>query len=478
MANALMIDFGSTYTKVVAVDLDAQLLLGCAQAPTTVKDLMVGLTEAMENLYAVTGKVAFDHKLACSSAAGGLRMVAIGFVKELTVEASRRAALGAGAKVVEVFSNGLDAMDIAQLQQIKPDVILLSGGTDGGNKAILLENAKLLAASGLQAPVVIAGNRKAAPQAAELLAAAGVEAIITENVLPQVDILNVEPAREAIREVFMKRIVIAKGLDKAQAFVNQVLMPTPMAVLHAAKLLAEGTRDEEGLGDVVIVDVGGATTDLHSVAQPVTTGNTVVKGLPEPYAKRTVEGDLGIRHNALTILEMAGAPKILAQGGVPEASIDLPAYIQLIAAMPRKVPDNPLEERIDLGLAKTATEVAMARHAGTFEEVHFVDGKVRQLTGKDLTEVKALIGTGGVFAYGGHGFEILRGALFESRAPQSLRPRGPQMYLDSMYCLFAVGLLSQLAPTVALRIAKKAMRSAALGTDAERVPSGEASAAA
>jgi uncharacterized protein (TIGR01319 family) len=460
MATAIMIDFGSTYTKTVAVDLTSSRILGCAQAPTTVQDLMIGLTEALANLAQITGPIEFDHKLACSSAAGGLRMIAIGFVKELTVEASRRAALGAGAKVVEVFANGLDSQDLALIKDIAPDLILLSGGTDGGNKAVLLENARMLAGSGVKAPVVVAGNRKVAHEAAEILKASGVEAIVTENVLPQVDVINVEPAREAIREVFMKRIVLAKGLDKAQSYVGHVLMPTPMAVLHAAKLLAEGTRDEPGLGDVVIVDVGGATTDLHSVGETAPSGNTVIKGLPEPFAKRTVEGDLGIRHNARTLLELAGPSKIFAAANLGSVAADLPAYVEQVAQMPRKVPDNPVEARLDLGLAKTATEVAMARHAGTFEEVHFVDGKVRQLTGKDLSGVKALIGTGGVFAHGAHGFEILEGAKYDPAAPQSLRPREPQLYLDSSYCLYAVGLLSQVDADAALRVAKNTLRGA------------------
>lgn len=453
MPAALMIDFGSTYTKTVAVDLDTGTLLGTSQSPTTVREnIMIGLDAAMELLYQKTGKIDFDHKLACSSAAGGLRMVAIGFVRELTAEASKRAALGAGAKVIDVFSYGLGPDDLARLKSIDPDVILLAGGTDGGNQTVLLENAQLLAEAGLRAPVVVAGNKKAAHKAAKILSDAGIEAILTENVLPQVDVLNVEPARHAIQEVFMQRIVLAKGLDRAQSFVQRILMPTPMAVLNAAQLLAEGTDDQAGLGELVIVDVGGATTDVHSVAKMITGGNTVIKGLPEPYCKRTVEGDLGIRFNAISIVEMAGEKKVLANAGLENGVVDLAAFARQLGTATEKIAQSAQEAKIDLGLARTATEIAIARHAGTVEEVHYVDGKVRQQIGKDLSEVKALIGTGGVFAYGAHGVEVLASALYDPDQPQSMRPRTPSMYIDSHYCLFAVGLLAEVAPAAALRM--------------------------
>ena len=121
--------------------------------------------------------------------------------------------------------------------------------------------------------------------------------------MPDVNVLNVEPARTMIRKVFIERIIAAKGLKRAEEFVEGILMPTPTAVLKAARLLAPGTPREKGLGDLVVVDIGGATTDVHSVGlgSPGQAG-VVRKGLPEPYAKRTVEGDLGIRYNAESIL--------------------------------------------------------------------------------------------------------------------------------------------------------------------------------
>ena len=458
MTNALMIDFGSTYTKLVAIHIEDATIIGRGQAPTTVDDLMVGLNEALAILYQGCGKLEFDHKLACSSAGGGLRMVAVGFVKELTAEAAKRSSLGAGAKVIDVFSYGLDQNDLIKIKKIAPDMILLSGGTDGGNSAVILENAQLIAQSGLKVPVVIAGNKKVAQMVAQILSDAQIEVIVTENVLPQVDVINVEPARKAIREVFMKEIIKAKGLDKAQSFVGSVLMPTPMAVLKAAELIADGTKEESGLGEIIIVDVGGATTDLHSVSNPVSSINTSIKGLVEPRAKRTVEGDLGIRHNALTILEMVGEDKIAQYARLTRDQVNIAEHLHKITEMPRMVPTNTDEELIDLGLARSATEIAISRHAGTFEEVHFVDGKVRQQTGKDFTFTKILIGTGGVFTHGKHGFEILKGALFDANIPNSLRPKEPQMFIDSQYCLFAIGLLAEINPSVALKVAKKALK--------------------
>jgi len=459
MSNALMVDFGSTYTKIVVVNLETEQVIWTGQAPTTVENIMNGLNEALNQLRHDVGPMDFKYKLACSSAAGGLRMVAVGFVKELTVEAARSSALGAGAKVLDVFSYGLDDLDMEKIISIKPDIILLAGGTDGGDKNILIQNVELIARSPLEIPIILAGNRKAAKKAGEILRNGGKDIIITENVMPDLNVLNVEPARKAIREVFMRRIVSAKGLDKAQSFIGRILMPTPMAVLNAAELLAEGTNEEEGIGDLIIVDVGGATTDIHSIAQGNPAGNAFLKGLPEPYSKRTVEGDLGIRYNAPNILEMCGEEQILNNAGLSKnLSKDLLDYIELISSVIDKVPSNELEVKFDLGLARTAVEIAIRRHAGTIEEVYFPDGLIYIQIGKDLTNLKTVIATGGIFIHSAHGFEVLQGITFNLKDPFSLRPKSPEFYIDEKYSLFAFGLLAEASPNAALRLAKKDLK--------------------
>ena len=255
----------------------------------------------------------FACKLSSSSAAGGLGMVTIGLIPELSAEAARRAALGAGAKVIKVYAFRLSGKEIQELESLNPDILLLAGGTDGGNADVILENAKKLALSRVHCPIVIAGNKVAADEVNAILSAAGKPTLVTDNVMPEVNVLNVEPAREMIRRVFIERIIEAKGLKRAEAFVEGILMPTPTAVLKAARLLSQGTPREKGLGDLVIVDIGGATTDVHSIGlgSPCQAG-FIFKGLPEPLAKRTVEGDLGIRYNATSILCLRGPERLLS----------------------------------------------------------------------------------------------------------------------------------------------------------------------
>ena len=298
MPLALLIDFGSTFTKILSIDLDSEEILAYAQSGTTVEtDIMIGLGKALDALPPHLKKASYECKLSSSSAAGGLGMVTIGLIPELSAEAARRAALGAGAKVIKVYSFRLSNKELKELETLAPDILLLAGGTDGGNREVILDNARMLSQSRVHCPILIAGNKAAADEADSILSSSGKNTLITDNVMPEVNVLNVEPAREMIRKVFIDRIIEAKGLKKAEDFVEEILMPTPTAVLRASQLLSRGVGPEKGLGDLVIVDVGGATTDVHSIGigNPIQ-GGVVRKGLPEPLAKRTVEGDLGIRY--------------------------------------------------------------------------------------------------------------------------------------------------------------------------------------
>lgn len=466
MGLTLAIDFGSTYTKVVAIDLSNEELVGVAQAASTVdSDITVGLQTALERLAMTIGveRVNAERILACSSAAGGLRLVAIGLVRVLTTKAAEEAALGAGARLVGTFSYGLTPDDVRQIEQIRPDLILLVGGTDGGDKETIIRNAALLGASHINSPVIIAGNRMATNEGQSLLEAGNKHVIVVENVLPELSRLNIEPTRCAIRDTFMRRITHAKGLDKAQSLVGDIIMPTPMAVLEGTKLLAEGAAGESGLGEIIVVDVGGATTDVHSIAHGFPSQeNITVKGLPEPYMKRTVEGDLGIRYNAQSILQIAGKRKIqdrmvfLKDDSIGQ--IDLDMAIEYLSGNIGVVPQSEEEFLIDIGLAGTAVDIAMQRHAGIIEEVYFPTGKVRIQHGKDLMNIKCIIGTGGIFAYGQDPRRVLEAACYNRNNPESLRPVAPNFFIDERYILFAVGLLAEFSPTEAFRVMKKNLR--------------------
>ena len=449
---ALLIDFGSTFTKLRAVDLDTSEIIGSGQGPSTVAtDVTDGLHAALGDFENQIGDLPeFEHRLACSSAAGGLGMVTVGLVRELTAEAAKQAALGAGAKLTGAFSYGLTPDDITEIEAQAPDIILLAGGTDGGNADVILENAGRLAASAVACPIVVAGNREATPDAQAVLEKAGKPVTVTANVMPEFGTLDVEPARDAIRKVFIDRIVPAKGLDRASDMFDAVLMPTPAAVLDGAKLLSDGVPGTPGLGDLVVVDVGGATTDVHSVASGAPTVEGAIQhGLPEPHCKRSVEGDLGMRVNAHSIAEAAGLDVIAAAAGVNVGRAG--EMLDTLSGDIEHLPKAGSEEaRFDQALAATALGLAVTRHAGSLSIVQMVTGPASVQTGKDLSAVGTLIGTGGVLAQGENPAATLAAGLADPAQPQSLKPKAPALLLDSEYVLYAVGLLAAIDPEAAL----------------------------
>lgn len=454
MKSVLLIDFGSTYTKLTAVDVEAESILGTAAAYTTVEtDVGDGLNQALAQLEKKTGKLDYDQCYACSSAAGGLRMIASGLVPELTSEAAKLASLGAGAKIAGLYSFQLTQDDLEDIQAAKPDIFLLVGGTDGGNSECILHNAAMLATLEPDFPVVIAGNRTAARQCQRIFEK--FETYVCPNVMPKFGVLNIEPTQKQIREIFLHRIIQAKGLSKAAELLSDILMPTPSAVLMAMELLAQGCEGECGIGDLVAVDVGGATTDVYSMSDGMPKAmNTVYKGLPEPYSKRTVEGDIGMRYSVHGIVEAAGLNRVsqlaqLSPRRVQELVDDLRRHTD-------SLPDgDPELEALDHALASLAIEVAVTRHAGSMEETYTMMGQTFVQNGKDLTGVKQIVVTGGSLIHTKDTAAIARHALWSPAQPMSLRPKEAVIWVDRRYILAAMGLLSAHYPQTALRIMKK-----------------------
>lgn len=453
----LLIDFGSTYTKLTAVDIEKEEIIATAKDLTTVNtDIMIGFNKAYEKLEAgLQGKdINFVDKLACSSAAGGLKMVAVGLVPELTAEAAKRAALGAGARILGVYSYELSKGEMEDIKSKNPDIILLAGGTDGGNKDCILHNAKLIADHIKGVPVVVAGNKNARDEIEELFTEKGVFYKATENVMPRLNVINVEPAREVIREIFMAKIIEAKGMKKAEDFISGILMPTPAAVLKAARVLADGTDKEDGIGDLIIVDIGGATTDVHSIAsgEPTKAGVTL-RGLQEPYAKRTVEGDLGMRVSAISLWEASGTRKIKKY--VPDTQYDIEERCHYLQHNVNKIPETAEEIAFDEAMGMVATEIAIERHVGFIESVYTPMGIIYSQVGKDLLNTKYMIGTGGVLVHSKNPSRILGAGLFNMESPNFLKPNNPELLIDKTYILSAMGLLAEKYPDMSVRIMKK-----------------------
>ena len=454
MRAVLLIDFGSTYTKLTAVDLDSETILGTAQSFTTIQtDINDGLENGLALLRQKIGDVSFVETYACSSAAGGLRMVTSGLVPELTGEAAKMASLGAGAKVVGIFAFQLTEDDLDDIRTAKPDIFLLVGGTDGGNTECILHNAKMLATLDPEFPIVVAGNRSAARECERILQ--GHEVYICPNVMPKFGVLQVEPTQKKIREIFLNRIIQAKGLSKAAALLSDIMMPTPAAVLSAMELLAQGKGDEPGIGELVAVDVGGATTDVYSIADGMPEHmNTVFKGIPEPFAKRTVEGDIGMRYSIRGILEAAGIDRVSQLSGLEKGRVE--ELVDYLATHTDVVPDEDAQmEALDYALASMAIEEAVTRHAGSIEETYTMMGLTYVQSGKNLTKVKQIVVTGGSLIHTKRTAEIAKHALFSSANPASLRPKDADVWVDRTYILAAMGLLSAHYPETALRIMKK-----------------------
>ena len=471
---AILIDFGSTFTKVTAVDLTRAQVLGRSQSPSTVAtDVRDGLLRALTLLH--EQHEIFDQRpkdlsilsgttvLASSSAAGGLRIAVVGNVPGLTVEAANQAALGAGAKIVGSTAFKLTADKIARMAELRPDLILLTGGVDGGDGETILHNARLLAGAGLAVPIVAAGNRAMADEVVAVLQQAGKEVRVVDNVMPKAGMLAVEAAREAIRDIFMARITHAKGLDGLLGMVP-VVLPTPMAVLQGVRIGADGAFDEKGWGDMLVVDVGGATTDVHSIGYGHPQGeNVIAQGLAESYAKRTVEGDLGIRFNAATIVSRVGLDKLIDDlrqefPGFSVEAAQLSDYIEQITQETGKVPVEKWHVAADAVLANNAVNLAVERHVGRRERIIAREGEAWVHSGKDMRDTRTLIGTGGVFVHNPHaGYILSQRPVTDAHGAQALRPRDPQIYLDSSYLLYAVGLLSETLPQVALRLFKRYM---------------------
>ncbi|TNF08739.1 MAG: MutL protein [Bacillota bacterium] len=453
----LLVDFGSTFTKLTAVDLEKEDIIGTAKAITTVEtNIIDGYEEALYKLnQSMNQTIKFDKIVACSSAAGGLKMAAIGLVEELTTEAARRVCLGAGAKVELVLSHHINRSEVQSIIDKKIDIILLAGGANGGNSECVIFNAKQIAQSTIDVPIIFAGNKDAVDEITDIFTQAGKHFHICENVMPKINVLNIESAKDKIKDIFVKNIIEAKGIKKIEEEIDQVILPTPHAVLMAAELLSKGYLDESGLGDLMMIDIGGATTDVYSLADGLPKQmNAVMSGLEEPYAKRTVEGDLGMRYSALGILQAMTHQEI---NTFHKHDVDMIKETHLrnenIAFIPLTERDFQIEDM----LASKCVDAATSRHVGTLTSVYTPLGMMYHQVGKDLTQTKYYIGTGGVVINSKDPIGILKNGLSKTDKPTELRPLNPKFMLDKDYILSAMGLLSIDHPDIAIRIMKKRM---------------------
>jgi len=429
------VDFGSTYTKALLVDISAGEVVATAEAPTTSR------TDVIEGWLACRDLLSSAHRgarrapaLACSSAGGGLRISVVGNEALVTAEAGRRVALSSGGRVVHVGADGLSGDGLAALASSHPDVVLLVGGTDDGNAEVLLAAARRLASTSWRTPVVVAGNATAAPEAGATLSAAGVDVEVVANVVPRIGVLHPEPARAAIRAMFLRHVIGGTRLSAAREFRDMVVGPTPDVVLTAVELLSVEA------GDVAVVDVGGATTDVYSVVRV----NPEERGLARQVvaattANRTVEGDLGMRWSIRTTLAAAQDAGLMDAAEAAELADAAHHRAEHVAHRPVDATDAAL----DLRFADLAVGVALRRHAGRARVVVGPDGRLIERSGTDLREIDLLVGSGGVLRHAVRSDveRALRRSVGEVDGGWLL-PRAPRLAIDSSYVLAAAGLLA------------------------------------
>ena len=444
MGLVLCVDFGSTFTKAALVDADRGVLLATASHRTTLdSDVLDGLDACRAELARSRPGVEEAEVLACSSAGGGLRIAVVGNEELVTTEAARRVALSSGGRVVAVLSRVSDDAAFAALaQSTRPDVVLLTGGTDGGDEDGLLDGARRLAGSRWRGPVVVAGNVDARAQVADLLGSLPV--VLTANVLPRIGVLDPEPARRAVREMFLAHVIGGKHLSSRADFTAMVRGATPDLVLSGVELLAAETGGE----GVVVVDIGGATTDVHSVVRldPEDAGlsREVVATTP---VTRTVEGDLGMRWSALSTWEAGVEAGLLGE--------DLrPAAVRR-SEDPALLPGTDAESAEDEQLAVTAATLALRRHVGRSRVVVGPDGRVVERSGKDLREVGLLVGSGGVLRHSSpeRAHRVL-GALTGVAPEGWQQPEHASVVVDRDYVLAAIGLLAERHRSAAVVLAR------------------------
>ena len=429
----LTIEVGSTITKANGFRrLEAGGFAHVAQgfAPTSVTvgkrqgDVAIGVQQAIAEMgldLPEPGQVGWPETFVNSSAAGGLRMTVHGLTASMTARAAREAALGAGAIVKLVTAGRLSEYDLEEIRETRPNIILLAGGVDFGESETVLGNAEKLASLGLETPVLYAGNAAARKAVQRIFQAANIEVLIAANVFPDVDVLNIEPLRRIVHELFNKHIIHAPGMFRFREFTSWGILPTPGAVLRGAELFAEA------LGDCLVFDVGGATTDVHSVTDGSLEWASKLTE-PEPRAKRTVEGDLGVYVNARNIIEMQGDP----------------AWEERLGDL-RAMPATEQERELTRWLTQRAVESGARRHAGVVTDIYSPTGRRQVVKGKDLSAVKWVVGTGGALTRIDGGEAILR-SICSGPGKYLLPVREAQILMDRDYRFSALGTLAQAYP--------------------------------
>lgn len=454
-AVAVLGDIGSTFVKLVRVD-SGGAVQGQTRLPTTHHDISGAVRRGLCTLSpgAGGGAAEIDGLALCSSAAGGLRIVVLGFEHTLTVEAGLRTSATAGGRVVGVYGrHDFHPDKPPDVLTLAPDVALLTGGTDGGDEESILRAGEALRSAAPALPIVVAGNQATYPKLRHILGN-NRPVHYVDNVMPRIGELSSAAAQSAIRRIFIEHVIGRGRFASGSAIADRVRMPTPAAVLSAAELVAGLGSEDPILARPVIVDVGGATTDVYSVIPSQSERGYVQRSVPDQVVTRTVEGDLGLREGATALLQVAKR----------EAHIDAAEAEALAASVWRRcrdrgfLPDTEEEAAVDERLATIATALALRRHAGVLRAAVSPGGVSLEKTGRDLRAASCLVLTGGIYQHTQRPEELARSAITMARAHGALVHDVP-ILRDRGYLLWAAGLLGTCEPERARSMVKATLES-------------------
>lgn len=449
------VDIGSTWTKAALFtpEGDALTLVNHVLTPTTTHHLAEGFFTSLNQVLNVadarpllnSGDVTLKYS---SSAKGGLAVAAMGLVPSITLESAKVTAHSAGAKIAQYYSYKLNRHDIQALEESPPDILLFTGGTDGGEESHGLANARTLAASKLDCAIIYAGNRDIQDDVQAILGHK--DLIVVDNVLPDLDHPNPYAARKAICDVFLSRIVKGKGLDVIVGETGEEPMPTPWTVYELVKAISDV---DSAWKEFMLIDMGGATTDVYSASANMLSPDTVLHGVPEPFVKRTVEGDLGMRVSAVVVGESTQELVNAVFAHQPQRREAFYGYLRHLVAHPDYLPVTEEEKHFDTLLAGLCVGYASERHAGTKKQVCTCVGNVDLQMGRDLTTVRKVVGSGGWLSRASQ-FDIHRWLKYRELDDSSRRVLLPgqfDYYRDAKGLLPLLANVARLDPQAAAR---------------------------
>ena len=465
-------DCGSTTTKAILVERqgDTYRQTCRGEAPTTVEapfeDVTRGVLNAIQEVEELSGRRILDGEriitpasgdegvdifVSTSSAGGGLQMMVAGVVQSMTGESAQRCALGAGAIVMDVLASNdgrLPHQKIERIRHLRPDMVLLSGGTDGGTVSHVVELAEFVSAADpkprfgadFRLPVIYAGNQDARDQIRETLDGK-TDLTVTENIRPVLERENLGPARHVIHDLFLEHVMAqAPGYRKLMSWAGAPIMPTPAAVGQIMQTIA---RQQEI--SVLGVDIGGATTDVFSVFHVDGSDGSAQKG--DPVFNRTVSANLGMSYSISNVLAEAGLDDVRRWIPFDLDEADLRDRIKNKMIRPTTIPQTLEELQIEHGVAREALRLALVQHRelavglkGVQSERTLSDVFEQSATGEshiDMMALDLLVGSGGVLSHAPERAQTTA-MLIDAFQPEGIT----RLAVDSIFMMPHLGVLA------------------------------------